>query len=56
MDLGDTFDEMKDKVGKDKIDEGVDMAADKADDMTGNKYGDKIDKGADMAKDKLDDE
>jgi hypothetical protein len=45
-----------DLLGKnqDKVDEGVDKAADFADDKTGGKYGDQIDKGADMAKDQLD--
>jgi len=34
--------------------DGVDKAADKADDMTGGKYGDKIDMGADKVKDGVD--
>jgi hypothetical protein len=38
----------------DKIDEGIDKAADLADDKTGGKFDDKIDTGADKLKDGLD--
>ena len=34
--------------------DGIDKAADLADDKTGNKYSDKIDMGADKAKDGID--
>jgi hypothetical protein len=36
---------------EDKIVDGIDKAADMADDKTGGKHADKIDKGADKAKD-----
>ena len=54
------FDNLKDKATEavdehgDKIGEGLDKAADFADDKTGGQYGDKIDQGTDMAKDQLD--
>ncbi len=35
----------------DKVEEGIDKAADFADDKTGGKYSDKIDTGAEKAKD-----
>jgi ABC-type transporter Mla subunit MlaD len=38
----------------DKISDGIDKAADFADDKTGGKYSDKIDQGVDKAKDALD--
>lgn len=38
----------------DEVQEGVDKAADKADDMTGGKYGNQIDQGADRVKDGVD--
>ena len=38
----------------DKIGQGVDKAADVADDKTGGRYGEQIDTGADKAKDALD--
>jgi hypothetical protein len=56
MGIADEFDEMKDKVGKDKMDKGGDMADDKAEEMTGHKYDDKIDKGSDKLKDQFDEE
>jgi hypothetical protein len=44
-----TVDQQGDKVGQ-----GIDKAADMADDKTGGKYGDKIDTGSEKAKDALD--
>jgi hypothetical protein len=38
----------------DKVGEGVDRAAEAADDKTGGKHGDKLDQGGDKAKDALD--
>jgi antitoxin protein of toxin-antitoxin system len=38
----------------DKVDQGIDKAADFADDKTGNKYSDQIDTGADKAREGLD--
>ncbi len=35
----------------DKVDQGIDKAAEFADEKTGGKYSDKIDQGADRAKD-----
>ena len=43
-----------DKVGADKVGEGLDKAGEFADEKTGGKYGDKIDQGTDMARDQLD--
>jgi len=63
MGLFDRFKRAKDKAGdlvdehRDKIESGIDKAADVADDKTKGKYSDKIDKGADAARkgvDKLD--
>jgi hypothetical protein len=54
------FDKLKKMAGKaedlveehdDKILDGIDKAADLADDKTGGKHADKIDTGADKAKD-----
>ena len=47
----------KDLVGEhsDEVKDGIDKAADFADDKTGGKYGDHIDTGADKAKDVVDD-
>ena len=39
----------------DKVKEGIDKAADIADDKTGGKYSDQIDSGAEKAKDVVDD-
>jgi hypothetical protein len=61
MGMADKYDEMKDKTGdavsgnKDKVQDGMQSAADKADETTGGKYGDQIDKGRDAATDKMDD-
>ena len=38
----------------DKVDEGVDKAAEMADEKTGNKYSDQINSGADKAREGLD--
>jgi hypothetical protein len=60
MGMADKFDEMKDKGAdaaggnKDKVQDGMQSAADKADEATGGKYGDQIDKGRDAATDKMD--
>ena len=53
------LDDAKDKAGDlagehgDKLDGGIDKAAEFADDKTGGKYGDQIDSGAEKAKDAL---
>ena len=54
---GEAVDKAKGLAGKheDKVDRGIDKAADVADDKTGGKYSDKIDSAADKAKDTLDD-
>ena len=43
------------KGNQDKVNDGVDKAADLADDKTGGKYSDHIDTGAEKAKDVVDD-
>jgi hypothetical protein len=43
------------KGNQDKVNDGVDKAADVADDKTGGKYSDHIDAGAEKAKDVVDD-
>jgi hypothetical protein len=54
------FDEIKDKLTDavkehgDKIDAGIDKAADFVDEKTGGKYSEHIDAGVDKAKDALD--
>ena len=54
------LDKLKGTVGKavddhgDKIAQGIDKAADVADQKTGGKHSDKIDTGADKAKDAFD--
>lgn len=50
------LDKIKDTLSgnKDKVDDGIDKAADFADDKTGGKYTDKIDQGAEKAKDVVD--
>jgi hypothetical protein len=47
------FDKAKDLAAEnpDAIDQGIDKAADFADEKTGGQYGDQIDQGADFAKD-----
>ncbi|MFD1827516.1 MULTISPECIES: antitoxin [Mumia] len=56
----DNADGLKDKAQDlikehgDKIDQGIDKAADLASDKTGGKHDDKIDKGADALKDGVD--
>lgn len=45
--------ELKDQVGGDKLEQGIDKAGDVVDEKTGGKFGDKIDQGQDFAKDKL---
>jgi hypothetical protein len=60
MGMSDKFDEMKDKATdatgehSDQAKDGMQSAADKADEKTGGKYGDQIDKGMDAASDKVD--
>jgi hypothetical protein len=55
--MADQFDEMKDKAadaaGGEKGAEGVDKAAEMADEKTGGKYSEQVEKGADTAKHKL---
>ncbi|HEY9292618.1 MAG TPA: antitoxin [Microlunatus sp.] len=50
------FDKAKDLLGdnKDKVQEGIDKAADVIDEKTGGDHIDKIEQGAEMAKDKAD--
>jgi hypothetical protein len=56
MDLDDVKNKAADLVDEhgDKIKDGIDKAADFADDKTGGKHTDKIDSVADKAKDALD--
>lgn len=53
--LGDLGDKAKDLAGEhsDKVNEGLDQAADMIGEKTGGKYGDQIDMGVDKAKDYL---
>ncbi|GGR64111.1 hypothetical protein J2S40_004731 [Nocardioides luteus] len=43
-----------DKVGADKVGDGIDRAGEFADEKTGGKHSDKIDKGVDAARDHVD--
>ena len=58
--MADKFDEMKDQAAdaaggnQDKVQDGMQSAADKADEMTGGKHSDQIDKGRDAASEKMD--
>ena len=58
--MADKFDEMKDKSAdamsgnEDKVQDGMQSAADKGDEMTGGKYADHIEKGRDAASEKMD--
>ncbi|HZN71949.1 MAG TPA: antitoxin [Micromonosporaceae bacterium] len=54
---GDMFDKAKGKLAGhgDDVQQGVDKAAEAADEKTGGKYSDKIDKGAEAVKGRLDD-
>jgi len=61
MGIGDFADKAKDLASEheDKVQEGIDKAADMADEKTEGKYSDQIDQGAEKAKDyveNLDDE
>jgi hypothetical protein len=49
------FDKAKDVLNQhpDKVEQGLDRAADLADQRTGGKHADQIDKGVGMAKEKL---
>ena len=55
MDLGDITDKAKDLLADnaDKVDAGVDKAAELVDDKTGGQYSDQIDSAADKLKDIL---
>lgn len=55
MDLGDITDKAKNLISEnaDKVDEGIDKAADLVDDKTGGKYSDQIDTAAEKLKDVL---
>ena len=57
MGLDDFADKAKDLAAEhgDKVKEGIDKAAEAADDKTGGKYSDHINQGADKAKDVIDD-
>jgi hypothetical protein len=54
------FDNIKDKAAEanrehgDKVDEGIDKAADFADEKTGGEHSERIDQGAEKAKEGLD--
>ena len=52
MGIGDFVDKAKDLASEheDKVDEGIDKAADLADEKTEGKYSDQIDQGAEKAK------
>jgi hypothetical protein len=62
--MSDKFDEGSDKLQDkatdamgehgDQVKDGMQSAADKADETTGGRYGDQIDKGMDAASDKVD--
>jgi hypothetical protein len=60
MGLFDRFKRAKNQAGDlveehgDKVDSGIDKAADFVDDKTGGRYSENIDKGADTAKDAID--
>jgi hypothetical protein len=56
MGLGDMKDKAKDLAGEhgDKAKEGIDKAAELADEKTGGKHSDKIDQGAEKGKDFVD--
>ena len=56
MGIGDFFSKAKDMAmgNKDKVKDGIDKAADVADDKTGGKFSDQVDKGSDAAKDAVD--
>lgn len=56
MGIGDFVDKAKDLAAehKDKVEEGIDKAADMVDEKTGGKYSDQVDTGAEKAKDLLD--
>ncbi|WP_436789691.1 antitoxin [Yinghuangia sp. YIM S10712] len=56
LDLGEIKDKAADLAAKhdDKIDQGIDKAADFIDDRTGHKHGDKVDSGAEKLKDAVD--
>jgi len=53
--LSQAKDKLEDLVGgnEEKVEEGIDTAADKADEATGGKYDEQIDAGAEKAKDAL---
>ena len=55
MDLGDITDKAKGLISEhaDKVDDGIDKAADLVDEKTGGKYSDKIDTAAEKLKDIL---
>ncbi len=56
MGFSDWFKKAKDTAvdNKDTVTEGIDKAADVADDKTGDKYSEQIDTGADKAKEVVD--
>ncbi|MEN8239327.1 MAG: antitoxin [Actinomycetota bacterium] len=56
MGIGDYVDKAKDLVtgNKEKVKDGIDKAADLADEKTGGKFSGHVDQGADMAKDQVD--
>lgn len=58
MGIADSFrdkaDQLIDKVGEDRVKDGVEKAGDKADDLTKGKYSDQVDKGQDAARNYID--
>ncbi|MEN8040290.1 MAG: antitoxin, partial [Actinomycetota bacterium] len=56
MGFSDLVDKAKGLISgnKDSVKDGIDQAADVADDKTGGQHSEHIDKGADMAKDQVD--
>jgi hypothetical protein len=63
MGIADSFrekaDQAVDKIGADRVKDGVEKAGDKLDDKTGGKYAEHVDKGQDAASnyvDRMDDE
>ena len=57
MGIGDFIDKAKDMMSgnKDKVKDGVEKAADMADEKTGGKFSDQVDKGEEAAKDFVED-
>jgi hypothetical protein len=58
MGIADSFkekaDQAVDKIGADRVKDGVEKAGDKVDDATGGKYAEHVDKGQNAASDYID--